>query len=324
MDFKWLEDFVCLMDLGNFGAAAKARHVTQSAFSRRIQALELWVGVPLFDRTSYPITLTEPGKKFAPYVETLLSQVSVTKADFADVSLQKDNTVRIVSLHSFAVNLMPSFFQQGKADFDGLNIVMNTSIQGVDNHFQAILENTSDILLAYNMQAMRPSLLIEDKFDKLLVLKEDIIPVASPELLKSHPHNQPFPYLAYSEQTFLHNVVFPLVKERKQMLNQVYESTLTEAVIQMAVQGLGVAWAPRYAMRRELDEGLLVPAFPEQAALTVPLEIVCYRAKATSRASVDQFWLALQRVVAQEEAKQKAAASACLMSDAAPNVGVLI
>ncbi|GAL02229.1 hypothetical protein JCM19237_5122 [Photobacterium aphoticum] len=46
--------------------------------------------------------------------------------------------------------------------------------------------------------------------------------------------------------------------------------------------------------------------------------------QATSRASVDQFWLALQRVVAQEEAKQKAAASACLMSDAAPNVGVLI
>lgn len=62
MEFKWLDDFMSLRDLGNFSAAAQARHVTQSAFSRRIQALEVWVGVILFDRTSYPIELTEHGK----------------------------------------------------------------------------------------------------------------------------------------------------------------------------------------------------------------------------------------------------------------------
>ncbi|WP_423252536.1 helix-turn-helix domain-containing protein [Vibrio vulnificus] len=43
LEFKWLEDFLSLMELGNFSAAAKARFVTQSAFSRRIQAWEVWV-----------------------------------------------------------------------------------------------------------------------------------------------------------------------------------------------------------------------------------------------------------------------------------------
>ncbi|WP_198943933.1 LysR family transcriptional regulator [Acetobacter sp. DsW_54] len=44
MDIKWLEDFVTLSRLQSFSRAAEERHVTQSAFSRRIQALETWVG----------------------------------------------------------------------------------------------------------------------------------------------------------------------------------------------------------------------------------------------------------------------------------------
>lgn len=44
MDVKWLEDFISLQRLGNFSAAARARNVTQPAFSRRIRALEMWLG----------------------------------------------------------------------------------------------------------------------------------------------------------------------------------------------------------------------------------------------------------------------------------------
>ena len=75
MDIKWLDDFIALAELGSFSAAAKARCVTQSAFSRRIQALELWLGVPLFDRSTYPISLTEHGKNFVSYAEKILDLV---------------------------------------------------------------------------------------------------------------------------------------------------------------------------------------------------------------------------------------------------------
>ena len=40
MELKWLEDFVALAENGSFSKAAKARYVTQPAFSRRIRALE--------------------------------------------------------------------------------------------------------------------------------------------------------------------------------------------------------------------------------------------------------------------------------------------
>ncbi len=64
MEAKWLEDFLSVARTGSFSQSAIERHVTQSAFSRRIKALEQWVGVALIDRSSYPTRLTSGGGKF--------------------------------------------------------------------------------------------------------------------------------------------------------------------------------------------------------------------------------------------------------------------
>ena len=64
MNFLWLEDFVALASTGNFSRAAEERHMTQPAFSRRIRALEEWLGVVLIDRATHPAVLTEAGEWF--------------------------------------------------------------------------------------------------------------------------------------------------------------------------------------------------------------------------------------------------------------------
>ena len=50
METKWLEDFVSLAETRSFSRSAHLRHVTQPAFSRRIQALEAWAGTDLVDQ----------------------------------------------------------------------------------------------------------------------------------------------------------------------------------------------------------------------------------------------------------------------------------
>jgi len=64
VETKWLEDFVSLAETRSFSRSAQLRHVTQPAFSRRIQALEAWVGVDLVDRSAYPTRLTPAGQAF--------------------------------------------------------------------------------------------------------------------------------------------------------------------------------------------------------------------------------------------------------------------
>jgi LysR family transcriptional regulator, hypochlorite-specific transcription factor HypT len=61
METKWLEDFVSLAETRSFSRSAQLRHVTQPAFSRRIQSLEAWAGVDLVDRSTYPTRLTPAG-----------------------------------------------------------------------------------------------------------------------------------------------------------------------------------------------------------------------------------------------------------------------
>jgi len=47
MNLSWLDDFAALAASGNFSRAADERHMTQPAFSRRVRALEEWLGVDL-------------------------------------------------------------------------------------------------------------------------------------------------------------------------------------------------------------------------------------------------------------------------------------
>ena len=64
MNLIWLDDFLTLAASGSFSRAAQERHMTQPAFSRRVRALEDWLGVVLFDRSTQPATLTEAGEWF--------------------------------------------------------------------------------------------------------------------------------------------------------------------------------------------------------------------------------------------------------------------
>lgn len=67
LDFRQLRNFVALVEFGSFNRAAEAVCLSQSAFSRSIQALEQSVGHPLCDRQSKVLSLTLHGQKLLPY-----------------------------------------------------------------------------------------------------------------------------------------------------------------------------------------------------------------------------------------------------------------
>ena len=72
MDLDWLRDYLSLAEKRNFSRAADARNVTQPAFSRRIRALEDWIGTPLFVRGAHGAMLTPAGSHFRPIAEEMM------------------------------------------------------------------------------------------------------------------------------------------------------------------------------------------------------------------------------------------------------------
>lgn len=61
MDLKVLHNFLVVAQEGNITKAAALVHLTQSALSRQIQALERDLGVKLLERQKYRVSLTAEG-----------------------------------------------------------------------------------------------------------------------------------------------------------------------------------------------------------------------------------------------------------------------
>ena len=97
MNLVWLEDFVTLASTGSFSRAAEERHMTQPAFSRRVRALEDWLGVVLVDRTTHPATLTEAGEWFRSVAQDLLARVEQIPDEARAMVDATSATLRIAS-----------------------------------------------------------------------------------------------------------------------------------------------------------------------------------------------------------------------------------
>jgi DNA-binding transcriptional LysR family regulator len=296
VDIKWLEDFVCLSKSLNFSAAAKERNVTQPAFSRRIRSLENYLGVPLFDRSSTPIVLTLYGQHFITHAEDVLDSIRDARQELALLAPQANNIISMISLHTLAINVLPNMIGRIKDRVEQLEFVVNPSIQGVDNHYTALLDNQIDVLVTYEMPEYRLSAELDRQFERLLWSTDRFIPVISQHLYDKLGRSaaKTLPYLHYSEYTFTNSLIAPLYQKVKGELHCVYESTLSESINNMVLNQVGMAWLPFSMVAERLASGELIQLWRKRASLTKAVNIVLYRNKSQRRAEVELFWQAVK------------------------------
>ena len=77
-DLNDLLAFRAVAELSNFRKAAESVHLSQPAFSRRIDKLEQALGVRLLERTTRRVSLTAVGRDFARKVASLLDDLDGT------------------------------------------------------------------------------------------------------------------------------------------------------------------------------------------------------------------------------------------------------
>ena len=111
MNLSWLDDFLALAASGNFSRAAEERHMTQPAFGRRIRALEEWLGVTLFDRSSHPVRLTETGEWFRAVAREILARVAQVPEEARAVADAASSTLRLASTHALSFTFLPTWLR---------------------------------------------------------------------------------------------------------------------------------------------------------------------------------------------------------------------
>jgi LysR family glycine cleavage system transcriptional activator len=85
---------------GSLSAAADELSLTPGAVSRRIAAVEAWLGKPVFERHGRGVRLTKAGQHFAQEVERSLASIAEVGRDLR--SLRRRVALRVSVLPSFA------------------------------------------------------------------------------------------------------------------------------------------------------------------------------------------------------------------------------
>ncbi|MBZ9582948.1 LysR family transcriptional regulator [Klebsiella quasivariicola] len=296
MDCKWLEDFLALSQHGNYSLAAAARHITQPALSRRIKALEEMLGVPLFDRTTTPVTLTRYGESFEPYVRQILSSITEAQHELAAMAPATENTLVMVSLHTLSVNILPDMINYLRQSEPQLNFAVNASIQGVDNHFNALIDRQIDILVTYDIPSSQPGLDIAGKLKRSLWRYERFIPVISTDIMGvlDDPGAQ-IPWLSYSDYTFVRRIVDPAEQRVRHRLKKVFESGLSETIKEMVLRHMGMAWLPESMVAEALVSREVIHCWPEDAAMICEIPVVIWANLEDQRQILHRCWGKLQR-----------------------------
>lgn len=261
MRLEWLEDILAIAETGSLSEAARRRNLTQSAFSRRVKAIEDHVGVPLFDRSRKPLQMHPATADQRPQIARLADELRQLAADLREGGHGNRTRVVFASQHALTTSLTPALLRWIGTRASDYYVRLRSANQ--DECFGLILSQQADLAFVYRLHGAQH--LIEADFIETLVLGQDrLIPVFSAEqagdLNKSFQSGE-VPLIAYPPEVFLGQVmgtrILPALRPMARAAPKA-ETALTLAALELALVGVGVAWVPSSLAQDHVDDGRLV------------------------------------------------------------------
>jgi len=288
---------LALASTGNFRIAAEQRNVSQPAFSRRIQALEVWVGACLVDRRSKPACLTEAGENFVVVAQGIVSLAYQSREDIVAKISRDNERIRFSTLSTLAQFFMPVWLKNLQPYIDTDQFVVRTDFGSVAQYLAALEENVVDLFVCYE-DPKAGFYSDAEKFASLKLGTEALVPVVAPDTsgaplwwLPDRP-TESVPYLHTASTLSLWPVQGHLEKHYGDLtFTTVYETCIATAMKAMAIEGYGVAWIPSSIVADDLANGRLVRA--AGAADDIDVDIKVYRCTDFNKPRIEAFWRAL-------------------------------
>lgn len=250
------KSYVTVVDMGSLAQAATKLNTSSSALSKRLAWLENQLGVQLLKRTTRNLTMTDAGRLFYQRGKLLLDDwtqlVSETTSTYGEVS----GVLRIGAPLATGSRLLVNNIGEFLSTYPNIQVELHTLAPG------QLPDPNLDVVITRELADFNSASFIATKLF-------DFQPrfFASPSYLAQHPP------IAEPEQLMHHNCLLygssslPQEHEfehgRRLRLSGNFVSPNPEALVNAAVAGLGIILVGDVTIRKELDQGLLVPVLPE-------------------------------------------------------------
>ncbi|URI06571.1 LysR family transcriptional regulator [Aquincola tertiaricarbonis] len=236
--------------LQSFTAAAAELHLTQSAVSRQIRALEEQLGAELFVRERQTVRLSPVGELYAQEVRRALQQIAT--ATLAVRANPQGGTLNLAILPTFGTRWLAPRLPGFLAEHPGITINLHTRLAPFD-----FRNDPLDAAIHFGPPDW-PGARLD------LLMHETVVAACSPALRRQHRLKRPADLL---RAPLVHLASRPDAWERWLQDAQVPFGPLPGMLVdqfalaaQAAVAGLGVALLPRFLIDSELARGDLVLA----------------------------------------------------------------
>jgi len=278
MELKWIEDFLSLSQHGSFAKAAKSRHITQPAFSRRIKTLEEWIGATLINRDTYPATFTKAGFLFLKSANSLKKQINDSRKEIQSLALNNVNTIKLYTHHALSEFVVCEILKENNNIFD--NLVVNVVTNNLHDSVLAFLEKKSGYLISLSFTTfpiVLPISLVESTVigtDSLVA----VVAIDNNEPLFHDKKGQVVPMLSYPPGAFFSQVIEKnnSIKQAACELNTVYINDISSAIKSMVLAGHGIAWLPLSLVKEEINAGKLALFSQKISPINAKIEIFSF------------------------------------------------
>ena len=242
---RQLRAFVAVAEAGGFSAGAERLHLTQSALSMLVRALEREMGVVLFERTTRVVKLTDAGRDFLPSADRLLVDLYKAVAGTRARGKRARGRIVVAVTPTFALTLLPGVLREYGARHPDVLIVMRDDA-GPAQIQRLVQDGDADLGVAPVDRARSDSLVVD-------VLMDDELVLACP---KDHPlarkHKVAWsdlaetPIIGFPRDNALQSLVDRTAVVTGLRLRTQYQVSSISTAVALVDIGLGVSVLPSY------------------------------------------------------------------------------
>lgn len=274
MRLEWIDDILAVLDSGSLAGAAERRFLTQSAFTRRVRMIEDGIGATLFDRRRKPVTLLPGVAALEPELRDLGARLRRLKHDLRVSATQVGRPLTIACQHAITTTVSPRLVS-------GLTAAGEASVRvrsgNQDECLMLLLSREADVAIMYEVPGHR-TLVAQRSFETVIVGTDMLIPVCAPSVraLAAAPE---IPIISYPPEVFMGQVFNRTISPRlpdSVTITSRAETALTLAMLEFALNEIGIAWLPQTLVSDYLARKRLVrvdDVLPAQALDTTMIRL---------------------------------------------------
>jgi LysR family transcriptional regulator, low CO2-responsive transcriptional regulator len=255
LDSRQLRAFCTLAKTGSFTQAARELHLSQSAVSHSMKALERDIGCRILDKLGKKAVLTQAGEQLLAHAERILSEMADCRAELGRLGKWGQSRLRLGASTTACQHILPAVLREFKESFPNCAITIEPG--DTPEMIDALRAHRID--LALNLEpAAGEQLGFRPMFtDELQFVMSPQHPwakggrVRRDEIARQH-------YILYKKKSYTSEMIESYFRAEDIVLFSQLDMGNMEAIKELVKLGLGVSILAAWTARKELEEGSLV------------------------------------------------------------------